>query len=247
VCYRYTIDLLLFVVTSASDGKTALRLDAYTDSRVRCARKDGQAADRVAGLPGTTTPPYEVVMQSQDNIVENWLPVRGYEGIYDVSNLGNVRTWRNGRWGTASEPRLLRPGRTKNGYMTVDLRTNGKPRTMYVHHLVMETFAGPRPEGLDVLHGQAGVSDNSRANLRWGTHSENMMDRVRDGTDNRGERHPLHKLSDGEVREIRKLLREGVKQTIIAEAFGIRQQTVSRIGSGKRRGHLLDVPDGAPN
>ena len=124
---------------------------------------------------------------------ENWKPVAGFNGSYEVSDQGRVRSWRKRGGGRLAAPRLLRPGRCKSGHMTVML---GRGNTRYVHHLVLEAFVGPRPEGLDGLHGPGGPGDNSLANLCWGTPEKNLgEDRVRDGTDNRGEKHPLHKLT----------------------------------------------------
>jgi hypothetical protein len=124
---------------------------------------------------------------------ERWLPVVGYEGYYEVSDLGRVRSldrWieaRN-RWGTTTRyfkpGRVLRPGVDKDpahAYEHVILCANGTQTLRHVHHLVLETFVGPRPAGLVACHGPAGNRDNSLQNLRWDSMSENQHDRVRDG------------------------------------------------------------------
>lgn len=117
---------------------------------------------------------------------ERWLPVVGFGGFYEVSDLGNVRSvdrivQRKGR-DMRLRGRPLRAGINSCGYRTACLHRRGKLTTQSVHVLVAEAFIGPRPEGLDVLHGPGGQLDNRVTNLRYGTVSENMADTVRDGT-----------------------------------------------------------------
>jgi hypothetical protein len=119
--------------------------------------------------------------------METWLPIAGFEGLYEISDLGSVRSLdrvittkagvRKNRRG-----RLLRPRRTPTGYNSVTLyRLDGTHRATYAHVLVLEAFVGPRPDGLEACHGPGGVNDNSLQNLRWDNHQNNMRDMVRDG------------------------------------------------------------------
>ena len=167
---------------------------------------------------------------------EIWKPVVGYSG-YEVSNQGHVRSWWNGRWGKLTEPKKLNPTINRNGYAVVNLTKDGKIKQVYVHRLVLEAFVGPCPDEMEGLHGENGPSDNSLNNLSWGTKSQNMMDRVRDGTDNRGEKHPLHKVKDSDIENMISQLESGMTQKEVADTFGINQSHVSRIKSGKSRGH----------
>jgi hypothetical protein len=124
---------------------------------------------------------------------ERWLPVPGYEGYYEVSDHGRVRSldrWveADTRWGGRMRylkpGRILREKRKKNplhAYANVILSVNAVHDTRQVHHLVLEAFVGPCPPGMVACHGPAGLFDNSLANLRWDTDSENMRDVVRDG------------------------------------------------------------------
>jgi hypothetical protein len=100
---------------------------------------------------------------------ETWRPVVGFPG-YQVSDHGRVWTERFDR--------PLKPAKTHNGYLRVTL--HGLHRR--VHHLVLEAFAGPRPEGAECCHGNGVRDDNRAANLRWGTSSDNAYDRVNAGT-----------------------------------------------------------------
>lgn len=119
---------------------------------------------------------------------EEWRPVVGWEEYYEVSDRGQVRsldrTRPNPLTGGMSvhAGKLIPPRMNRGGYPQVNLYRPGYRRTRPVHRLVAEAFI-PNPEGLPiVLHGESGSLDNSVFNLRWGTNSDNMKDRIRDGT-----------------------------------------------------------------
>ncbi len=114
--------------------------------------------------------------------LELWLPIVGHEGAYEVSNLGRVRSLarrvrlvvRGGVETTRGvPPRILRPGPTKHGHLTVAI---GKGNSRQVHDLVLRAFVGPPAPGQEALHGDGDPSHNALSNLRWGTRSENNFD-----------------------------------------------------------------------
>lgn len=102
-----------------------------------------------------------------------WRPVVGFEGRYEVSDDGQVRSlcW--------ERVRILKPGLSSNKYFTV---TIGRGNTRTVHSLVAEAFLGPRPEGMEVLHIDGSRDNNHVSNLRYGTRSQNIQDAVALGT-----------------------------------------------------------------
>lgn len=119
---------------------------------------------------------------------EVWRPVVGWEGWYEVSSHGRVRSLDRERPNpltggvSVHTGRVIRPRVNRGGYLQVNLHRPGHRKTRPVHRLVAEALI-PNPEGLPlVLHGLAGTRDNSVPNLRWGTTSDNMRDRIRDGT-----------------------------------------------------------------
>jgi hypothetical protein len=71
----------------------------------------------------------------------------------------------------------------RNGYYYVQLVGNGVRVTRLVAHLVLETFVGPRPSGMEACHGPLGGAENRLDNLRWDSVGENSLDRRRHGTD----------------------------------------------------------------
>jgi hypothetical protein len=80
--------------------------------------------------------------------------------------------------------RILKPNRDTRGYLQVGLYYEGVKTTVTIHKLVLETFTGPAPDGMEVLHGNGVSEDNRAENLRWGTRSENTFDKVVHGTHN---------------------------------------------------------------
>ena len=119
--------------------------------------------------------------------LEQWKPVNGYEGIYEVSSHGRVRSL--DRTVTRSDGQVHRrkgnilrmPLMQPKGYPFVNLSAQGKYRVRYVHSLVAETFIGTRPEGMQVCHNDGIKTNNHVDNLRYGTPRDNELDKVRHG------------------------------------------------------------------
>lgn len=117
---------------------------------------------------------------------EQWLPIVGYEGIYEVSDHGNVRSLDrqspDHRGGVRNfKGKMLRPGRDSNGKLIVILSRNGKVHSARVHRLVAESFLGPAHEDAEVCHKDDQNENNHVSNLYWGTRSDNLHDAVRNG------------------------------------------------------------------
>ena len=109
---------------------------------------------------------------------EIWKPVVGYEGLYEVSNLGNVKAVEKivgHPTGQCRRPeKIVKLQNGSSGYAVVNLCKNGKPRTTRVHILVAEAFL-EKPEGkYEVDHINRNRKDNRVENLKWCTHKENM-------------------------------------------------------------------------
>lgn len=111
---------------------------------------------------------------------ERWRVVPGYEGLYEVSDAGRIRSTR--RRGTAGG--LLTHKVTKRGgYLTVSLLRGCEQTTRPVHSVVLEAFVGPRPHGVEIRHLDGDPTNASLANLVYGTRSENGLDKRAHGTD----------------------------------------------------------------
>lgn len=120
-------------------------------------------------------------------MIEGWLPVVGYEGSYEVSELGRVRSLDRTVEGRRGPQRirgkvLVAVRDVRLGHQLVNVCSDGKQRTRYVHQLVLEAFVGPRPDGMVCRHLNGDPTDNRIINLRWGTPSENIQDQLTHGT-----------------------------------------------------------------
>lgn len=120
------------------------------------------------------------------NITEVWRPVVGYEGAYEVSDQGRVRSLTREVYAGRGRTRL-HAGRVLSvfdgdDYSKVRLKLDGSGSTKNVHSLVAEAFLGPCPADLEVCHGNGNRNDNRLVNLRYDTHSANALDRREHGT-----------------------------------------------------------------
>ncbi len=167
---------------------------------------------------------------------EVWRDIPGYEGAYQVSSQGRVR----------SLPRVISvydsvrrvsyarpcPGVVlkqavcdRAGHVSVHL---GKHcRGIPVHQLVMLAFHGAPPVGMEAMHLNGNPKDNRPENLRYGTHSENMIDMYRTGKGHL-------KLTPEEVRQIRFGLYCGWSPRELADVYGVSVSCIRRIGKGRR-------------
>lgn len=149
-----------------------------------------------------------------------------------AARRGQARKFLEGALATPTDECLLWPFSTRNGYGQLMIR----PKLCYVHVLVCERFHGPRPPGMEVAHGPCHTRRcfNPR-HLSWKTPSENHMDKVRDGTIQRGERANGVKLTEREVREIRYEYGTGEwTQKQLAEEFKVSRTTIEGIVLGRR-------------
>lgn len=121
-----------------------------------------------------------------DASTESWKDVPGYEGRYQVSDHGNVRsvdwicTRSNGRTYT-NRSKVLTQSTSSSGHKVATLIVKNKQHRAMVHRLVLEAFVGPCPPGMETCHADDNPSNNHLSNLRWDSRRENMLDRVRNG------------------------------------------------------------------
>lgn len=166
---------------------------------------------------------------------DRWKPVVGFEGWYEVSEAGRVRSVDRVVNGKRYRSRLLAHHLAKNGYVLVDLYQGGKRTTRTVHSLVAEAFIGPYPDGKEVCHGPGGRRDNRVGNLRYDTRQGNFADKKRDNTEQVGQRHWNCKVSNRQVLRIRRRLAEGESNASVARDLRLSPSLISMIRHGKRR------------
>lgn len=181
-----------------------------------------------------------------DQTIEEWRPVPGWEGSYAVSSHGRVKSLSRIVMHSQGGPKRLRERilsiRIASGYPMVSLYVAGVCFNRQVHELVLTAFVGPCPKGLECRHRDGNKTNARLDNLHWGTHSDNNLDKREHGTDNRGAQHPLAKLTDDDIRSIRKRYcrrsyHDSNMRELCAE-YGISQAQLSRILSRKLWSHL---------
>lgn len=165
---------------------------------------------------------------------EEWLPVPGFEGVFEVSNQGCVCRVIS----TYGHParRLRRLERIKGGYLRVSLQHRGETVRILVHRLVAVTFLGGCPDRFEVNHKDGNKENNTVSNLEYVTPRENVrhsLDKL--GVQRAaGERHPMSKLSWRQIDEIRERWGSGlVTKKQIALECGVSESTVGRVINGR--------------
>ena len=132
---------------------------------------------------------------------EVWRWIRGYEGLYQISNYGRLKSFP--RKGTGKEIKILRPKLKKNGYLEISLRKKGVRKSYSIHRLVAEAFI-PNPENKPhVNHKDGNKFDNYFENLEWVTQLENMEHAKNTGLIKSGVENPNAKLTEEQVHQIR--------------------------------------------
>ncbi len=114
--------------------------------------------------------------------VEQWKDVLGYEGLYQVSNIGNVKSL--DRVDPSGHKRIgkEKAKTLRNGYLSTTIFKDGVSKICNINILVLEAFVGKRPSGMESCHNNGIKTDNKLENLRWDTHSGNAKDLIIHGT-----------------------------------------------------------------
>ena len=176
----------------------------------------------------------------QDQSTVKYKDIPGFPG-YRVGNDGSV--WsrrlpiRGGRMG--ADWKRLNPV-LRRGYERVGLRQHNRIHWRAVHHLVLEAFVGPRPEGMEGCHfPDPDKRNNAVENLRWDTPKGNSSDTVKLGRHRHGSRHKDAKISEADVPVIRALVAGGMSRRAVARRYGLSNISVNGIVNRTTWKHVL--------
>jgi hypothetical protein len=172
---------------------------------------------------------------------DSFRPIEGFPG-YRVSEWGEVQScWnRRGRRGGMTDAWLpLKPISLRWGYLAVNLHRDRNKKRRLIHHLVLETFVGPRPPGLICCHWDGDPANNRLENLRWDTYKSNCDDMLRHGKRRLGETGTKARLRNADVFEIRRLGNEGTSPRDLAVRFEVGTANIQAILKGRTWRHLL--------
>lgn len=167
-----------------------------------------------------------------------WKPVIGYEGHYEVSNTGMIR----------SLPRKMTKGKIirqswRGRYLCVDLSKDGYRKSFSVARLVASAWCPNPHKKPQVNHKSTIKSNNHYKNLEWVTAKENTQHAIRSGVRKikRGEDAGQAKLTEDQVKQIYELRKAELSTRELAENFGVSHQTISDILRGKKWKHLFHL------
>lgn len=192
----------------------------------------GETAQRFINYPKRRLPPCVLPeFMPAELEAERWLPVVGFEGLYEISHLGRVRSLH------FPSPRILRPTGA-SGLLLYTLRRNKSPHYRKAHVLVAAAFLGPRPEGYEISHEDGDRANNRPENLAYVTPAENMRHAAARQQMPRGQRNASAKLTESQVREIRSLA-GSLSQEKIAAQFGVTQPLIGKIIRRQAWKHVL--------
>lgn len=153
---------------------------------------------------------YHAKSKDMVNIQEEiWKDIPSFEGYYQASNLGRIKSLPRKVWNhqcfMVRKERIIKQSKLPDGYVQVGLKMpNDKQRRYMVHRIIGLAFH-PNPENKEMINHKDGIKDNNNeSNLEWSTRSENAKHSFIIGLQcNKGSNHPLHKVTDEDVLEIR--------------------------------------------
>lgn len=173
-----------------------------------------------------------------DHITVEYRDIPDFPG-YRAGSDGSVwscRAFRRG--GFTSEWRRLKPHTSRSGHLYLTL-CNDSRHVVTVHTLILTTFIGPCPPGLECCHDDGNPANNALTNLRWDTPKANAEDRKRHGRQPVGAAVNGAKLTEDQVRSIRMRFADGEKAPDIAHLYKVRVGTIRFILAGKTWKHVV--------
>ena len=162
---------------------------------------------------------------------EVWRDVKGYEGLYQVSNMGRVKSLeRKNNYGRTVKERILKPAFDGWGYLVVTLCADGKRKNLMVHRLVCEAFNDNRDEKPEVNHINEIKTDNRACNLEWCTRIENLTHGTRSERSAKTLSKPICQYTLDE-----KIVKTWASLTEVKRQTGFGQSHISQVANGKRK------------
>lgn len=174
---------------------------------------------------------------------EKWEWVQGYEGVYQVSDMGRVRSYNGfGRMPKIqSTPRLITPCMDGRGYFNFTVRKNGKQKVLLIHIEMAKSFLENPNKHKLVRHLDDVKGNNLLSNLAWGTYAENREDGIRNGRHfhKPGVCPAKAKLTEEDVVFI---MKSSEKNTTIGRRLGVTESTISKVRNGRGWNKITNLP-----
>jgi len=189
---------------------------------------------------------------STDNSSVEYRELKGFFG-YRIGSDGSLWTERitgpangterlTGRWRklkTKLQIQQAKPTHTPIYRLRACLSKDGREYHRFVHILVCEAFHGPRPDGMLATHVNGDSMDNRADNVRWNTPKGNTEDAIRHGTLRRGEQHGQSRVTEDQVREIRRRFADGETEKSLGNEHGITERAIQFIVRREHYKHVI--------
>lgn len=178
-------------------------------------------------------------LKTQEEIEERWLPIKEYSGVYEVSDMGRVRSIDRSITTSNSETKfvhgkIIRVSKNPHGYSVVKLSRNGTVKHYQVHRLVLLSFLGRENSKTVANHKNSNRNDNRLTNLEWVTQAQNMRHMVESGRSLKGEKNKSAKLTPCEVEKIKSYYKKGTEtHRSIAKKFNVSHNCIGLILRGE--------------
>lgn len=166
-------------------------------------------------------------------LVEKWKPIKGYEGVYEISNYGNVRSYYTSHKTVEKTAKLKTLSLDKDGYLRVtlyDVKNGKSPVNKGAHRLVLETFISECPEGMEGSHLDGNRTNNRLENLLWETHFDNEHRKELHGTYHVRGTKVLDELQVSEIIEL--YAAGGISHRKLAEKYNVCEDTIRKVING---------------
>ena len=178
-------------------------------------------------------------------IMEIWKDIKGYEGYYQVSNYGKIKSLErfreNGFGGYIHKERILKSQTGCNGYEFINLSKKGIVKHLCIHRFVAIAFI-PNPEDKPCTNHKNGIrTDNRLSNLEWATYSENAIHGIKRNGNwiVKGEKHPKAFFKNSDILKIRHLYKsKKMRKCEIAKKYNTNQSTIHSIIIRKSWKHI---------
>ena len=168
--------------------------------------------------------------------MEQWKDLPDTDSYYQISTHGRIRSWKNGSWGRRNNPKIMKLGYCRRGYIRYKFNINGNKTNYSVHRLVAEAFIPNTDNKPQVNHIDGNKENNHVSNLEWVTNQENIDHAHANGLfdyDSVEWNRPTA-LTKEVADSIRKLYKESsLTQRQIADAYLVSQGTIGSITNNK--------------
>lgn len=155
---------------------------------------------------------------------EIWKPVIGFDGLYEVSNLGRVKSIK------FNKEKILKPQDNGRGYLTVHIRNFEYDKKHYIHRIVAETFLEKKDGKNEVNHIDCNKNNNCLNNLEWCTKEYNFIHKMINQRQPKGEESGNSKLTEKDILEIRK---SSVNSYELSKIYNVSREHILRIKKKK--------------